>query len=334
MNKYYYDFRDIFRAPRIALHGKNIYLQMRNLLIGYVGYAVIAYLALLVEGVDLRFAWDVHFIFPIGTLGLVTIWGKLVWLIALHWFIICLLRGNLAVSKSAYEEIKGNLFFSSSEARTFVKEKKWIMFRAYVSVVAFIIFMIALGLIAGLIGKIPVVGELSFGLFYGFPYFILSLFAVLIMFLFTTFTLTGPAAVGVKGEDTLTTLFDGLSVVTSRPLRWTIYTTASVVIAKVCSFALFYFSFRAIGDRENSCEFAGHQVPQLHLSRQRFRNQSLYARRISPVKHDIFDSYLSCYHKHQPRFPVHHRLLYQHSCRGTGDRVHRHSQTDSQRQLG
>ncbi len=245
MNKYYYDFRDIFRAPRISLHGKNIYLQMRNLLIGYIGYAVIAYLALLVEGVDLGYAWDVHFIFPIGMLGIVTIWGKLVLLVALHWFVICLLRGNLAVSKSAFEEIKGNLFFSSCEARTFVKEKKWMMFRAYISVVAFILFMIALGLIAGLIGKIPVVGELSFGLFYGFPYFILSLFAVLIMFLFTTFTLTGPAAVGVKGEDTLTTLFDGLSVVTSRPLRWTIYTAASVVIAKVCSFVLFYFSFRA-----------------------------------------------------------------------------------------
>lgn len=245
MNKYYYDFRDIFKAPRIALHGKNIYLQMRSLLIGYVGYAVIAYLALLVEGVDLGYAWDVHFIFPIGLLGLVTIWGKLVWLVALHWFIISLLRGNLAVSKSAFEEIKGNLFFSSSEARAFVSEKHRMMGRAYMAVVAFIFFMIALGLIAGLIGKIPIVGELSFGLLYGFPYFILSLFAVLIFFLFTTFTLTGPAAVGVKGEDTLTTLFDGLSIVTSRPLRWTIYTASSVVIAKVCAFVLFYFSFRA-----------------------------------------------------------------------------------------
>ncbi len=245
MNKYHYDFRDIFKAPRMALHGKNIYLQMRNLLVGYIGYVVIAYLALMVEGIDLKYAWDVNFIFPIGTLGIISIWGKLVWLIAIHWFIICLLRGNLAVSKSAFEEIKGNLFFSSAEARKFVSEKHWAMGRAYMAVVAFIVFMVVLGLIAGLIGKIPVVGELSFGLFYGFPYYILSLFAVLIIFLFTTFVLTGPAAVGVKGEDTLTTLFDGFSVVTSRPLRWTIYTASSVVIAKVCSFVLFYFSFRA-----------------------------------------------------------------------------------------
>jgi hypothetical protein len=105
--------------------------------------------------------------------------------------------------------------------------------------------MIVLGLIAGLIGKIPYVGEISYGLFYAFPYFILSLFTVLIVFLLITFLLTGPAALGVKGEDTLTALFDGFSMVTSRPLRWSILTGASVVIAKVCSFILMYFSYRA-----------------------------------------------------------------------------------------
>lgn len=245
MRDYYYDFRDIFKAPRIALHGKNIYLQMMNLLIGYIGYGIIAYAALLVDGVDLGYAWDVHSIFPIGTLGLVSLPGKLVWIVGLLWFVVWFLRGNLAVSKTAYEEIRGNLFFSVTEARSFVRQKKGVLFKAYLGVIGFIIFMIILGLIAGLIGKIPYAGEITYGLFYAFPYFILSIFTVLIIFLFTTFALTGPAVLGVKGEDTLTALFDGFSMVTSRPLRWSILTGASLIIAKVCSFVLFYFSYRA-----------------------------------------------------------------------------------------
>ncbi|MBU2624783.1 MAG: hypothetical protein KKG33_04405 [candidate division Zixibacteria bacterium] len=245
MRDYYYDFRDIFKAPRIALHGKNIYLQMKNLLVGYIGYSIIAYVALLVDGVDLGFAWDVHSFFPVGTLGLVSLPGKLIWIAGLLWFAVCLLRGNLAVSRTAYEEIRGNLFYSVTEAKSFIKQKKGVLYKSYLGVIGFIVFMIILGLIAGLIGKIPYAGEISYGLFYAFPYFILSLFTVLILFLFTTFALTGPAVLGVKGEDTLTALFDGFSMVTSRPLRWSILTGASLVIAKVCSFVLFYFSYRA-----------------------------------------------------------------------------------------
>ncbi|MCK4657463.1 MAG: hypothetical protein KAT85_10525 [candidate division Zixibacteria bacterium] len=245
MNSYYYDFRDIFRAPRIALHGKNIFLQMTNMLTGYIGYGILAYVALIADGVDMSYAWEVHFLFPVGTLGLVSILGKLIWAIGVLWFLFWLLRGNIAVSKTSFEEIRGNIFFSSSEARTFVKEKKGILYRAFLGVIGFIVFLVILGLIAGLIGKIPVVGEISFGLFYGFPYYIISLFAVLVLFLCVTFFLTGPTVVGIKGEDTLTALFDGFSTITSRPLRWGIYTAASVVIAKVCSFVLFYFSFRA-----------------------------------------------------------------------------------------
>ncbi len=245
MKSYYYDFRDIFRAPRIALHGKNIIMQMQNLTIAYVGYAILAYAAMWVDGVNLSFAWDVHFIYPIGDIGVVSLWGRLVWLAAFHWFLIWMLRGNLAVSRSAVEEIRGNLFFSAPEARKYVKERKGIMLRAYAGVVAFIGFMVVLGLIAGLIGKIPYVGEISFGLFYAFPYFILSLFTVFVMFLLTTLVLTGPSAVAINGEDTLTALFDSFSTVTSRPLRWSIFTGSSLVIAKVCTFILAYFAYRA-----------------------------------------------------------------------------------------
>ena len=245
MNRYYYDFRDIFKAPRLALHGKNIQLQMMNFIVGYIGYVILAYLAVITDGVNFSFAWEVHSIYPIGTLGLVSFWGRVIWLIGVVWFVVWMLRGSLAVSKCAFEEIRGNLFFSSGEARRFVKEKKRVLIRAFAGVIGFIVFMAVLGLIAGLIGKIPVVGEIIFGLFYGFPYYVLALFTVLIMFLLVTFFLTGPAVVGVKGEDTLTALFDGFSSVTSRPLRWTIFTASSLVIAKICSFVLVYFSYRA-----------------------------------------------------------------------------------------
>jgi hypothetical protein len=246
MGQLYYNYRDILKAPRLALMGKNIFLMMSHLIIGYFIYLVLTYIALLIDKHSFGEIWDYFQLFPVGKMLFDSLWSKLLWYLGIIISIAIVLRGSLGVARSAFEELRGNFFFSIGEALKFIKKNCWIVYRAILGVVAFIAFLVLLGIIVGLIAKIPIVGELFYGFFYDFPFFIVSLFAALVIFLLSTLFLTGPAVVAVKGEDSMTALFDGFSAVTSQPLRWVLYLSGSVILAKVSTFILTYFSLRAL----------------------------------------------------------------------------------------
>ena len=46
----HFDVRDIFRAPRLALSGKKIWIFLVSNIIGYVSYFILNYLALALSG--------------------------------------------------------------------------------------------------------------------------------------------------------------------------------------------------------------------------------------------------------------------------------------------
>ena len=246
MGKLYYNYRDILKAPRLALMGKNIFLMMFHMITGYLVYLVLTYLAMLIDGGSIKMTWRIYQLFPFGPLEYDNAWAKFVWYLGCVFWLAMFLRGSLGVARSSFEELRGNFFFSSREAMRFISKNSRIVYRAVIGVLLFIAFLIILGLIVGLIAKIPVVGEAFYGFFYDFPFFIVSLFAVLVIFLLATLFLTGPAVVAIKGEDAMTTLFDGFSAITSQPLRWTLYLGGSVVLAKFSTFVLTYASFRAM----------------------------------------------------------------------------------------
>jgi hypothetical protein len=226
--------------------GKNIFLMMFHIMTGYLVYLVLTYLAMLIDGSSIKTTWRIYQLFPFGPLEYGSTWAKFIWYLGCVFWLAMFLRGSLGVARSSFEELRGNFFFSSGEAMRFIRKNSRIVYRAVIGVLLFIAFLIILGLIVGLIAKIPVVGELFYGFFYDFPFFIVSLFAVLVIFLLATLFLTGPAVVAIKGEDAMTTLFDGFSAITSQPLRWTLYLGGSVVLAKFSTFVLTYASFRAM----------------------------------------------------------------------------------------
>jgi hypothetical protein len=246
MGKLYYHYRDILKAPRLALMGKNIFIMMFHIMLGYAIYLILTYAAYLIQGLNFNQIWQMYMLFPFGTLPFENTLSKFIWYLACIFWIGMFLRGSLGVARSAFEELRGNFFFSMKEAFRFTRKNSRIVYRAVVGVIVFIAFLVLLGIVVGLIGKIPIFGELFYGFFYDFPFFVVSLFAVLVIFLLATLILTAPAVAAVKGEDTMTTLFDGFSSVTSQPLRWTLYLAGSYVLARVTTFILAYASFRAM----------------------------------------------------------------------------------------
>ncbi len=246
MGTLYYNYRDIFKAPRLALMGKNIFIMMSHIMFGYLVYLILTYVALLIDGASFMQIWDYFQLFPIGNVPISNIFSRFIWYVACVFWLAMFLRGSLGVARSAFEELRGNFFFSLGESFRFMKKNSGIVYKAMVGAIIFIAFLIVLGIIVGLIGKIPYVGELIYGLLYDFPFFVVSLFAVLVIFLLATLLLTGPAVVAVKGEDAMTTLFDGFSEITSQPLRWSLYLGGSYILARATTFILFYASMRAM----------------------------------------------------------------------------------------
>lgn len=246
MGHLYYNYRDILKAPRLALMGKNIFLMMFHIMLGYIIYLVTTYSALMIDGMSIASIFQQYHLFPFQILFPASILSKLLWYLGLLFWLAFFLRGSLGVARSAFEELRGNFFFSAPEAFRFIKDNSWIVYRAIIGGLLFIGFLILLGIVVGLFGKIPVVGELLYGFFYDFPVFIFSLLAVLVIFLTFTLLLTGPAVVAVKGQDSMTAIFDGFSTITSMPLKWFLYLAGSFIQARVATFILFYFSLRAL----------------------------------------------------------------------------------------
>jgi hypothetical protein len=110
---------------------------------------------------------------------------------------------------------------------------------------AFIAFLLICGIVIGLLGKIPYLGELGIGIFYLIPLFAAALCLAYVVFMFFVSLLLAPAVVATLKEDTFETLVQIFSTVWNQAWRYFVYTGLLGVLSKVGIFVFGYFSFRA-----------------------------------------------------------------------------------------
>lgn len=155
--------------------------------------------------------------------------------------------------KITYEQLKGDDFYSSKEAFRFLK-KNWVpVLLSPFSLLAFIAFLIICGIIVGLLGKIPYVGEIGLGIFFIIPLFATALFLAYVIFIFIFSLLLAPAVVATTKEDTFETIVQTFSTIWNQAWRYFLYTFLLGVMAKVGTFIFGYFSFGAIKLINFSC---------------------------------------------------------------------------------
>lgn len=246
MQKFYFDFRDIFRSPRLALSGKKLYLQTSGLLMGYLGFLILTYVAHLISGLSLSEVWDNYGLFPLYDFSFNGFLPWLIFVIGCLYFLILILVFSSAVGKITYEQLKGDEFYSSKESCKFMKKHWKTILASPLSIVALIIILVICGLIIGLLGKIPHVGELGLGLFYGIPIFIVALFTVYTIFIFIISLLLTPAIVATTKEDVFETIVQLFSSIWSQPWRYFVYTGLAGILAKLGAFVLGYFCYRGV----------------------------------------------------------------------------------------
>ena len=222
MSKVYFDVRDVAKALRLGFSGKKMALGFVGVVVGYIGYAILTYLALSAGGHPFGELWAKYRFYPCVAGTSLPWYSWVIYGIGVAFWVLVLLATAAGIIKIAYQQLKGDEFYSLGDAKKFLR-KNWKA--AVVSpwiILAVFAFLIVVGIIIGLLGRIPYVGELGFSL--GLPVvFGGSLFAVFTAVVFGFSLMLSPAVVGTAEEDTLETIVQSFSTVWNQPWRLVLY---------------------------------------------------------------------------------------------------------------
>ena len=220
--KLYYDYRDLFRSPRLALSGKKIWIFIVGNLIGFISYWILSYVSLIISGNSLQESIDQYGLYPclFGHEAPAAAW--IVYYVGISIWSIFILFASTAVSRVTIKQLKGNDFFSSGDAWHYV-HKHWhaIVFTP-IAISIIIFFFVLFASIFALLGSVPFIGEYLFVLPY-LIYFFGSIFTIYTLFVLGVSLLYTPSIVGVYEEDTMGSVFNSYSITIGHVWRIILY---------------------------------------------------------------------------------------------------------------
>lgn len=241
-----YNFRGIISAPVEALKAKKILVCSLYILGALFIYDIFVYLASVLDGSS-SFTYSSFGLLPVTLLRFEGTFAALLYYIGIGLSGLILMIGAMAIAIMDIENLRGNPFVSASEAIGFSLKRAKPLLLSWLAIVLFLGFIVLLGMIIGLITRLPFVGEFLYSFFFFFPNFIVAIFAVLIIFIMFIGILLSPAAVSaeIKGE-TFNSILGLFSTIIRQPVRWTAYTLYTAAAGKIAAFIFAYFAFRAV----------------------------------------------------------------------------------------
>jgi len=246
--KFYFDFRDIFRAGRMGFKGKKMFMHFLGLIFGYIVYEVLTYISLANSDVINSFwktyglcpvfliSWKSSIILPLPTIIMMVI-GAIVW-------IIIYLLFSTAVSKVAIEELRGDDFYSMRNAFKFAFKNAKSIYVTILGLIGIFLFCLLLPSLVGIFDLIPKIELVAkhFGTpltaFLTIIVYFLGLFMVLTIIACLLGLLLIPAIIAVTGEDTFETIYQLYSTIWNQPWRLFIYTKLIWFVA-ILGFSIF-----------------------------------------------------------------------------------------------
>jgi hypothetical protein len=227
--KMYFDLRDIFRAPRLGLSGKKIWVFLAANLIGYLAYFFLTYIALAGSGIDFIAAWNQFGLYPclFGTNITASWWSWLIYLTGVIIWFYAITLACTAVARITYKQLKGDEFYSAGDGYRYVINHWWSIIFTPITLMLIIAFFVLVAAVFALLGKLPFIGEFLFAFPY-LLYFFGSIFTIYTIIVFLISLVYTPAIVATLEEDTMGTVFQNYSITWSQP--WRIIAYHSVLI--------------------------------------------------------------------------------------------------------
>ena len=240
----HFNFKDVFRAGRLGFSAKKMWVTFLGMLIAFIGYAILSYLALITAGWEIGEVWEVFRIIPMYP-DSAPWFSWVIWVIGVLWKICVLLLTGVAVSKVTYEQLKGDEFYEIKEAIKFALKSGKSSILAPSVLILFIIALIVMGLILALITWIPYLGPLFLALM-AIPAFVVALFILYLVIVTIVCLIIGPSIVGETGNDTFDTLFESFSVINDQSWRFIVYEFLLALVVCAGIGILGFFSAKAI----------------------------------------------------------------------------------------
>ena len=225
---FYFDARDVFRAPRLAFSGKKIWLFLKANLFGFTVYWLVANIALVISGYGFSNSIDQFGLYPcLFRIEEPPLVAYITYFAGITIWIMAILYACTGVARLTIQQLKGNDSYSVNDTRKFIKEHRLPIMMSSVSVIAIALFFIAIAAFFGLLGKIPLFGEILFALLYVI-YFFGAVFTIYTLIVFMVSFIYSPAIIATMEEDTMGTVFQSYSVTWSQP--WRIIAYNSILI--------------------------------------------------------------------------------------------------------
>lgn len=242
-----YNLSDILLIPGRALKAKKIIVASFFILSALVLYDIFTYLAVLLDGGSLSAFFARYGLVPLGALWFAGTAAKIIHFMGILLGIWILMTGMVGVSIFDFEMMRANPFFTSLAAIRFALSRFGQIFVSHLAIVIFLGFILLLGVLFGLLSRIPYLGDWMYALFLVFPNFIIAIFSVLIIFVLSLSVLIMPATVAAdRHGEAFNSILEIFTVITRQPFRWLAITAYSLAAAKICGFIFAYFSYRAL----------------------------------------------------------------------------------------
>ncbi len=242
----YFDIRDIFRAPRLALSGKKIWIFIVGNLSGFIAYWVFTYLSLAMSGIVLSDAIAKYGLYPCLYGNEADWYSWVTYFIGVEAWILAIYMACTAVSRVTLKQLKGNDFFSAGDAWSYVYKHWHAVVFSPVAIGLIIAFFIVFAGFFALLGSIPYLGEFLFVVPYVLYFFgsVFTLYTVFVLFVSLFYT---SSIVGVYEEDTMGTVFQSYSIAWSQPWRVIAYHIILIPLVLLSLEIISWFWFNAIG---------------------------------------------------------------------------------------
>ncbi len=243
MVKLRFDFRDIFRAARLALSLQRLWIQSVGLFFGYVGYLIFTYIAILTTGTQFNTVWMRYGLLPhIATYHL-SWYGYVFFGLGILIFVLFWMITSSAVARAVYMNLKGFTFYTWKDSFKFSFSKMGSIIATPLSILAIVFITGLIGIVIGLIGKwIPFLGVLGISLF-TFIWFAASVFLIFIILgLGVSFLLT-PSILATTDDDAFEGIFQSFSTMYSQPWRLIMYETVLIAVS-IVGFLFMSFFFK------------------------------------------------------------------------------------------
>jgi len=244
MHQLRFDVRDIFKSPRFALSLQRIWIQFIGLVVGYLGYLFFTYLSFITAGVGFADGWKKYGLLPCIFSEASNWYSVVIYLVGLFWLIAVYLISATAVSRATYMLLKGNHFYTWTNAIRFALKKTASILLSPIAILVIILVVLAGGAVVGLLGKIPFVGEFGITIF-TFLWFFASLFVVFLVIIFVIAMIQTPAILAATNDDAFEAVFQTFSLVWSQPWRLILYELVSAAMAAIGLLVLALLSKKA-----------------------------------------------------------------------------------------